>query len=425
MLYVSLLFLTRVVIPVGLIHVLLFSHLPQLLRPSSCYQLWSPNSDSPGKPFCLNKFENYEQFRKKSSPLSPNLKCVQGAGANTTRASPRADKAKVSILITSPEGAKIYRFITILLIYNLVKRKSEEKSPLGRSINVDDNDAVNDVLSIPIISIGKSCNAVLNNDGTRSDLCDMFQNVVKEFPKCIINQNDFHQLNKTVKSLNIVFTPSKANSVTLHRELTANFEKHKKEGTLNTENIIWVASSISKSNFHDKKSEFTPFGRKDEDEEEEERSGHLTVTRINCYDTKKVTYKKNEMEIERKSIICLMSNSTVVSFFQNFGNNFAATLCMGRNSYMLAKKLNFKHVLYPEDSKMESFLIMLIKLYNELRDKFGTQYDVVLTREKGKNDYLVRALTAERIPYRVVPCIRTHYHGEGIRLLYSILSSNV
>ncbi|GAB69293.1 hypothetical protein PCYB_147210 [Plasmodium cynomolgi strain B] len=424
MLYLSALFLTRVVLPVGLFHVLLFFHLPQLLRPSSCYQLWRSASDSPGKPFCQNKFENYEQVRKKNSLFSLNLKCVQGAGANKTTESPREGKAKVSILITSPEGAKIYRFVTILLIYNLLKREAEEDSPLERSHHVD-NDAANEVLNFPIVSIGKSCNAVLNNDGTRRDLYDMFQTVVKEFPKCKINQQQFHQLNKTVKSLNVIFTPSKANSVTLHRELTANLAKHKGEGSLNDENIIWVASSISKSNFSDKKSgEFPPLGRKYEEEEPEEGS-RLTITRINCYDTKKVTYNKNQIEIGKNSIICLMSNSTVTSFFQNFGNDFAATLCMGRNSYMLAKELNFKQVYYPEDSKMESFLIMLIKLYNELRDRFGTQYDIVLTREKGKNDYLGRALTAQRIPYRVVPCIRTHYHGEGIRLLYSILSSQV
>ncbi|KJP87607.1 hypothetical protein AK88_02775 [Plasmodium fragile] len=381
-------------------------------------------SDSPGKLFHLNKFENYEQVRKKNLPFTLNLKCVQGARANKTTEPPRAGKPKVSILITSPEGAKIYRFVAILLIYNLIKRKAEEEFIFEKSPHVN-NDAVKEVLNFPIISIGKSCNAVLNNDGTRRDLYDMFPSIVKEFPKCKINQQEFHQLNKTVNTLNIVFTPSKANSVTLHRELTANLVKHKGEGTLNIDNIIWVASSISQSNFNNKKkSDVTPLGRKDEKGGEEE-GARLTITRIKCYDTKKVTYNKNEMEIGKKSIICLMSNSTVASFFQNFGNDFAATLCMGRNSYTLAKKLNFKRVHYPEDSKMESFLIMLIKLYNELRDRFGTKYDVVLTREKGKNDCLARALTAQRIPYRVVPCITTHYNGEGIRLLYSILSSQV
>ncbi|ANQ11188.1 Uncharacterized protein PCOAH_00051950 [Plasmodium coatneyi] len=376
--------------------------------------------DSPGKPLCLNKLKNYEQVRKKNSPFSLNLKCVQGASANKTREPRQGGKAKVSILITSPEGAKIYRFVTILLIYNLIKGQAEEESPLGRNRHVD-NDAVSEVLNFPIVSIGKSCNAVLNNDDTRGDLYDKFQSLVKEFPKFKINQQEFHQLNKTVKSLNVVFTPSKANSVTLRNELIANLEKHKREGTLNTENIIWVASSISKSNFSNKKkNEFTPLGRK-----EEKKLDPLTITRINCYDTKKVTYSRNQIAIGKKSIICLMSNSTVASFFQNFGNDFAATLCMGRNSYILAKKLNFKYVHYPEDSKMESFLSMLIKLYNELGDRYGTRYDVVLTREKGKNDYLGRAFTKQGIPYRVVPCIRTHYHGDGIRLLYSILSSKV
>ncbi|EDL44274.1 hypothetical protein PVIIG_01529 [Plasmodium vivax India VII] len=376
-------------------------------------------SDSPGKPLCLNKFENYEQVRKKNSPFSLNLKCVQGVGRNKTGEPPRGVKSKVSILITSPEGAKIYRFVAILLIYNLVKREAEGESSL-EGIHHVDHDAIKEVLNFPIVSIGKSCNAVLNNDGTRRDLSEMFQSVVKEFPKCKINQQEFHQLNKSVKNLNIVFTPSKANSVTLHRELTAHLAKHKGEGPLNAENIIWVASSISESNFDHKKSEFTPLGKK-----REEEKNRLTITRINCYDTKKVTYNKNQIEIRRNSIICLMSNSTVASFFQNFGNDFAATLCMGRNSSMLAKKLNFKQVLYPEDSKMESFLIMLIKLHNELGERFGTQHDVVLTRERGKNGQLGRALTEQRIPYRVVPCIRTHYHGQGIRSLYSILSSQV
>ncbi|GAW83839.1 hypothetical protein, conserved [Plasmodium gonderi] len=334
---------------------------------------------------------------------------------------PHESRSNLSILITSPEGAKIYRFVVLLLIYRLSNIVSSKDFHFSDNSYLKNNTIVK-ILNLPIVSIGKACNDILNNDCSKTDFTDMYQILSIENTNFKINHKIFCKINKNIGKLNIVFTPSKANAETLKKEFINHlFNKQKGEIINAKKKIIWIASAISQTNFNDSCSNTK--GNSLNKIQKVKKS--LTILRINCYDTKKVTYNKRKNQIRKKSIICLMSNSTVVSYFENFGNHFSHVVCMGKNSYMMAKKLNFKNVHYPEDSKIKSFLNMLINLYNKLRDKYDTHYDIVLTREKHKNEKLAKALTKEGIPYRIVPCIKTQYHKKNIQLLYSIISSHM
>ncbi|SBS87157.1 conserved Plasmodium protein, unknown function [Plasmodium ovale curtisi] len=97
---------------------------------------------------------------------------------------------------------------------------------------------------------------------------------------------------------------------------------------------------------------------------------HANVMRINCYDTKGISYNKTKLKkINKNSIVCLMSNSAVLSFYQNFGNKFNYVICMGKSCYALLKKLNFINVYYPVNSKLELLLNMLVKLHRKITKK--------------------------------------------------------
>ncbi|SBS88960.1 hypothetical protein POVCU2_0051470 [Plasmodium ovale curtisi] len=386
--------------------------------------------------------KNYEQVRKEYHKNS-NLLCVKKDYLCTDPARER-EKSKLYILITSPEGARIYRFLVTLLILNLDTQNKIDVAGAANlagvanatgAANIADADNVfgaekwerdhgyygrrakRNIMDIPIISIGKSCSRILNSNFRDNDLLNLQEQhnrQEKQFPECSIDM--LKEINSIyIGMMNIVFTPTSANAETLKRELLENFFEKQYERWDDIPKIVWISSSISNTNFYDMYINYSN-GKKNK----VRTKHHIEVVRVDCYNTKKVLYK-GEKKIKKNSIVCLMSNSAVMSFYTNFGNNFDYVVCMGRNCYMLLKKLHFKNVFFPHDSKMESFLNILMNLHHELKEKYKKKFNVILTREKYKNDMIEKILLGKNIPYQIVPCIQTEYNFQGIRHLYKML----
>ncbi|CXJ28824.1 conserved Plasmodium protein, unknown function [Plasmodium berghei] len=382
-------------------------------------------------------------------------------------------------LITSPEAAKIYRLVIILLIYYLKKNimQSDDTKNCISIKNKDKNNinTINKLVNIPIISIGLSTNYMLNNKLKKNDFYNIYKNMSLENKKKYdINNYEFNKINKSLKNFNITFTPSISNADTLKRELSLHyFQKQIKLSDLKQKNslinVIWLSSAISMSNFENIKSWNI-------EKKQNYNIKNINVMRINCYDTKSINYSKQKLKkikIKKNSIVCLMSNSAVLSFYQNFGNNFNYVVCMGKNCYLLLKKLNFINVYYPMNSKLELLLNMLVKLHrkitkkmeikieknvkkkvkktnanleanlgnttsnnyeNEIRNNvheidtqnskcMNKQIKVVLTREKHKNYQIKKFLLQKNIPIQIIPCIKTEYkHKEITHLCNTFLS---
>ncbi|SCP03747.1 conserved Plasmodium protein, unknown function [Plasmodium malariae] len=361
-------------------------------------------------------FLYYEQFRNFSCKLVSPQREEKVYTKNDQEG--RMRRKKLYILITSPEGARIYRFLVVLLIYNLTKNKNDKNVQI--LCNNGKNSIIDEILNVPIISIGESCNEILNNYLNKTGF---FNNIYKHYPSlvkqnvCNISYDTFNQINNSVKKLNIVFTPSKANSATLKMEMMSKYFKNQKE-CINA-NIVWVSSAISQSNFEDISTAISG----------EAKDDHIIkLTKINCYDTKQIVHSnKMKIKIKKKNcIVSLMSNSTVQSFYNNFGSDYNYVVCMGHNCYNLLKELNFKNIYFPHDSKLHTFLNVLIKLYNELKIKDKKKkYEVLLTREKHKNDQVRKILSEKNIPFVIIPCISTQYDSQGIQRLYSLISTYV
>ncbi|SOV24010.1 conserved Plasmodium protein, unknown function [Plasmodium sp. DRC-Itaito] len=356
---------------------------------------------------------------------------------------------KLYILITSPEAARIYRYVIILLIYNMKNKNFKYKNCHEKKINY----IKKYIQDIPILSIGYSCNNILKNKFNKS----LFYNIsnknmsINKRQIFKIKKEEFLQINRDIKThLNIVFTPTKANATIFKKELRDFLFLEKKNNETNTKvhktkvkkkninvnvninrdkhinkqhvhkNILWISSSISTSSFND----LHIYSQNDNN-----IYNHINIKRINCYDTQKVTYNKNDrtnkIHIKKNSIICLMSSSTVLSFYENFGNNFSYVVCMGKNSYELLKKLNFKNIFFPENSKTETLLNILITLYNKLNNKYKHKYHIILTRQKDKNDEIKKILSQRNIPFQEIPCIKTKYNYDNISKLYEELQDYI
>ncbi|SCN63691.1 conserved Plasmodium protein, unknown function [Plasmodium chabaudi adami] len=365
------------------------------------------------------------------------------------------------LLITSPEAAKIYRLVFILLICYLKKIKQTGDTTKCVCIKNEDKDVINKInklLTIPIISIGLSTNYALNNELKKNEFYNIYKNMSLENKKKYhINSYEFNKINKNLKNFNIVFTPSISNADTLKRELSLGYFQKQKNNSID---VVWIASAISRANFEDPEM----WGAEKEEEKDsnyDNEANHANVTRINCYDTKAINYSKTKLN--ENSIICLMSNSAVLSFYQNFGNKFNYVICMGKSCYTLLKKLNFINVYYPANSKLESLLNMLVKLHRKVTKKnnekieiitnrkleanlrnttnnkykhenqidiqkfkcMNKQIRVVLTREKHKNYQIKKFLHKKNIPTQIIPCIKTEYKHEGITHLCSAFLSHI
>ncbi|EAA19143.1 asparagine-rich protein [Plasmodium yoelii yoelii] len=267
-----------------------------------------------------------------------------------------AKKNKINnlhFLITSPEAAKIYRFVIILLIY-YIKKYIIQNDDTKNCISIKNKDKnninlINKLVNIPIISIGISTNYIINNKLKKNDFYNIYKNMSLENKKIYdINNYEFNKINKSLKNFNIVFTPSISNADTLKRELFLYyFQKQIKLFDLKHSNnlvdnnltdnnlidnnlidnnlidnnligVVWVSSAISMSNFEDIK-------KWNIEKKQNSNIKNVNVMRINCYDTKSINYSKKKLKkikIKKNSIVCLMSNSAVLSFYQNFGNNF-------------------------------------------------------------------------------------------------------
>ncbi|SPJ11662.1 conserved Plasmodium protein, unknown function [Plasmodium sp. DRC-Itaito] len=356
---------------------------------------------------------------------------------------------KMYILITSPEAARIYRYIVILLIHNLKNKNLKCETCDDRKLNY----IKKYIEDIPILSIGNSCNNILKNKFKKS----LFYNIWNK--NISINKNQIFkikkqkllQINRDIKTLNIVFTPTKANANIFKKELrdffflkkneetnTNIYKKDKQNVNVNVnvnvninininqhenlykqnvhKNILWISSSISTSSFND----LHIYAQNDN-----HIYDRINLKRINCYDTQKVTYNKNDktnkIHIKKHSIICLMSSSTVLSFYKNFGNNFPYVVCMGKNSYELLKKLNFKNIYFPQNSKTQTLLTILITLYHKLHNKYKHKFHIILTRQKDKNGEIKKVLSQQNIPLQEIPCIKTKYNFANISKLYKHL----
>ncbi|CDO65748.1 conserved Plasmodium protein, unknown function [Plasmodium reichenowi] len=365
---------------------------------------------------------------------------------------------KLYILITSPEAARIYRYIVILLIHNLKNRNLKCETCNERKLNY----IKKYIEDIPILSIGNSCNHILENKFNKS----LFYYISNK-NSCInksqifkIKKEKLLQINRDISThLNIVFTPTKANGNTFKKELRDFFFFKKKEKRNNNiykkdkqnrnvninqheyiikqnvqinkqkiqinkkklhNNILWISSSISTSSFHDL--DIHP-------QNDNHIYDRINLKRINCYDTQQVIYnindKTNKIHIKKYSIICLMSTSTVLSFYKNFGNNFDYVVCMGKSSYELLKKLNFKNIYFPENSKTQTLLNILITLYHKLNNKYKRKFHIILTRQKDKNEEIKNVLSQQNIPLQEIPCIKTKYNFANISKLYNLLYSYI
>ncbi|CRH02892.1 conserved Plasmodium protein, unknown function [Plasmodium relictum] len=374
---------------------------------STCYKFKNFLSDSFLK---LNNIKQHRNILKYHKSINPFSKSWYLKFYSDTTLSKNEEKKKLYILITSPEAARIYRFLVILLINNLKGEKNYESF----ETLMDNNKYVLEILKLPIISIGESCNNILNNEFKKSDFFNIYKNLSVESKVELEVDNDiFNKINNNIGKLNIVFYPSKSNSTTLKKELIYNFFNNTK--VINA-NLVWVASAISFSSFN----ELNLLNKKKNNQEKK----NINVIKIDCYDTKKVIYKK-ENNINKNSIICLMSNSTVLSFYENFGNDFDYVVCMGVSCYNLLKKLNYKNVYFPEDSKIQSFLNILINLYNKLKNNYKKEFHVILTREKDKNEELKKILSELKIPFEIIPCTKTEYNFENIKNVYSLIYSYI
>ncbi|CRG97102.1 conserved Plasmodium protein, unknown function [Plasmodium gallinaceum] len=373
---------------------------------SVCYKLRNFLSDSFLKLNNIKTNRNILKYNKEVNPSSKKWSLKYNENITLLK---NEEKEKLYVLITSPEGARIYRFLVILFIYNL-KREQNCKS---FEILMDNHRYVSEILKIPIISIGESCNKILNNEFKKSDFFNIYKNISLENKKEIIDNDIFNKINNDIGKLNIVFYPSKSNSTVLKKELICKFFNNTQ---ITNANLVWISSAISNSNFN----ELSLLNKKKNNKIEK----NIRVTKINCYDTKKVVYKK-ENNINKNSIICLMSNSTALSFYENFGNDFDYVICMGISCYKLLKKLNFKNVYFPEDSKTHSFLNILVNLYNKLKNGYKKEFQVVLTREKDKNEELKRILSELNIPLKIIPCTKTKYNFENIKNVYSLIYSYI
>lgn len=353
--------------------------------------------------------------------------------------------SKLYILITSPEAARIYRYIVILLIHNLKNTNLKYETCNERKLNY----IKKFVKDISILSIGHSCNDILKNKFNKS----LFYNIsnknssIHKSPIFKIKKKKLLQINRDISThLNIVFTPTKANGNTFKKELRDFFflkkneqrnnniykkDKQKRNVNINQHeyineqknlhnNILWISSSISTSSFDDL--DIHP-----------QNNNHIydriNLKRINCYDTQQVTYnindKTNKIHITKYSIICLMSTSTVLSFYKNFGNNFSYVVCMGKSSYELLKKLNFKNIYFPENSKTKTLLNILITLYHKLNNKYKRKFHIILTRQKDKNEEIKKVLSQQNIDIQEIPCIKTKYNFANISKLYKLLYSYI
>ncbi|CAD2106129.1 conserved Plasmodium protein, unknown function [Plasmodium vinckei brucechwatti] len=379
------------------------------------------------------------------------------------------------LLITSPEAAKIYRLVVILLICYLKQiikqNRDTTKCIYIKNKDKDNINKINKLLNIPIISIGLSTNYVLNNELKKNEFYNIYKNMSLENKKKYhINNYEFDKINKNLKNFNIVFTPSISNADTLKRELSLHyFQKQIKLSEIKQKNnsidIIWLASAISRANFENPEIWGTE-KREEKGRNYDHNVKHANVTRINCYDTKGISYNKTKLKkikINKNSIVCLMSNSAVLSFYQNFGNKFNYVICMGESCYALLKKLNFINVYYPTNSKLELLLNMLVKLHHKITKKnheknikianikleanlgkttnnnyehenqidtqkskcMNKQIKVVLTREKHKNYQIKKFLHKKNIPTQIIPCIKTEYKHEGITHLCNTFLSHI
>ncbi|KEG03823.1 conserved Plasmodium protein, unknown function [Plasmodium vinckei vinckei] len=369
------------------------------------------------------------------------------------------------ILITSPEAAKIYRLVVILLICHL-KKIIKQTSDTTKWISIKNKDNINKInklLNIPIISIGYSTNHILNNELKKNEFYNIYKNMSLENKKIYhINSYEFNKINKNLKNFNIVFTPTISNADTLKRELSLHYFQKQKNHSID---LVWVASAISKANFENPEMWV-------EEKKENKNSNYnhnvkqVNATRINCYDTKGISYSKTKLKkikINKNSIICLMSNSAVLSFYQNFGNKFNYVICMGESCYALLKKLNFINIYYPTNSKLELLLNMLVKLHHKVTKKhhkknekianiklkpnlgnttnnnyehenqintqkskyMSKQIKIVLTREKHKNFQIKKFLNKKNIPTQIIPCIKTEYKHKAITHLCNALLSHI
>ncbi|SOV79548.1 conserved Plasmodium protein, unknown function [Plasmodium sp. gorilla clade G3] len=355
---------------------------------------------------------------------------------------------KLYILITSPEAARIYRYIVILLIHNLKNKNLKCETYDERKLYY----IKKYIQDIPILSIGNSCNNILKNKFNKSLFYNIANNNISINKRQIfkIKKEKLLEINRDIRThLNIVFTPTKANAKIFKKELR-HFLNIKKNEEINTniykkmkqninknininkiistnqherinkqnvhKNILWISSSISTSSFNNLN--IYP-------QNNNHIYVHINLKRINCYDTQKVIYNKNDetnkIHIKQNSIICLMSSSTVLSFYQNFGNNFAYVVCMGKNSYQLLKKLNFKNIYFPENSKTQTLLNILITLYHKLNNQYKHKFDIILTRQKDKNEEIKKILSQQNIPFQEIPCIKTKYNFGNISKLYNEL----
>ncbi|VWU53410.1 conserved protein, unknown function, partial [Hepatocystis sp. ex Piliocolobus tephrosceles] len=152
--------------------------------------------------------------------------------------------------------------------------------------------------------------------------------------------------------------------------------------------LVWIASELSDTNFNDINVNLYKMNQMEKNisgsnvtvgidspitaitgnNSNSNKSGnsHINCLRINCYDTKPITYTNKK--IKKNAIVCFMSNSAISSFYKNFGFNFDYAVCMGKTCFQLLKDLKFqKQILFPSNSTLESFLKILINLYNKLK----------------------------------------------------------